>query len=925
MPFNLAQTFFIDPAVVQNAAEISLTGIDLFFKARPKADNNKSGIKDPGVEIYIVDTVNSVPVLDSLIKTNFAFGRCEYAEIRPTADASEPTRFKLKRPTKVKTNKEYAIIVKYDGNEDFDLWSSKQGDLLVGTTKVSPGPSGKYIGNYYTFVNKPVPQASATTPATVISHVDTFVGSDTSDPWSALIGSGSTVYDPVTSWKPISDTDLKFKVYCARYFETGNVVTSSNVGSVTTFGGNSTGSGSYNFNLSPTNYEYILFDRKNSKRNGVRGGERCYQRTVYYPGGFSNSTVGASQALSISVQDGSDLITANTKLPNGANFSWYNVFSQVGDEYIVIDGTDYDNAAKRRTNVRKLLSIESATVIRVDDTMEFSNTQAKFFVSPVGRVDFRDKSKAFGTMTDLLVISDSNANLTHRFVNNCIESVSIRSGGTGYSNSDYLVINGFENVGFEVRGGFAARANIVTNSTGTITGIYMSNLGCGFVNTSWLSGANVVFANSTGGVSSGTGASFNYNIGATIGTEFHGDDGKSGYYKGCKTINMEIGDMKPELYLSNPSGTSYNMQHQILYYCKKSSNTHSGKTYHVYDDKNKNRKEVKSHCKHNLPFEDTPCMPSRSNQFCITNGISVTTNTTSGGSNTTIQFSSNNDFVCIDIPPSSHSTTYSKYVINNDYTGENTDYGNAYAKHITKKVTFANNKFAEDLVVFLTAYRPANTELKVFARIHNSEDPEAFDDKDWTLLDQIDGIGVYSSPDNQKDYIELTYGFPAAPNTVIRLGGTANVENTSTVTVIGSGTSYSTNSTLALQVGDLVKFSQPLFPDSYVVRVVETVDSDTQFTINKPVANNDLVGGGLNVDFLGRVGNSTVSGMGYPLQAFNNITNDNVVRYFNSSMVEYDTYNTMQIKIVLLSEATENGVINVYPKVDDVRAVGVST
>ena len=47
----------------------------------------------------------------------------------------------------------------------------------------------------------------------------------------------------------------------------------------------------------------------------------------------------------------------------------------------------------------------------------------------------------------------------------------------------------------------------------------------------------------------------------------------------------------------------------------------------------------------------------------------------------------------------------------------------------------ANNKFAEDLLVFLTAYRPANTDIKVFARIHNSDDPEAFDDKDWTMLE----------------------------------------------------------------------------------------------------------------------------------------------------------------------------------------------
>ena len=925
MSFKLAQTFFIDPSIVQNAAEVSLTGIDLFFKSRPKSENNKSGIKDPGVEIYIVDTVNSIPTLEGLVKTNFAFARCEYADIRPTADASEPSKFKLKRPTKVKTNREYAIVVKYDGNEDFELWSSKQGDYLVGTTKVSPGPSGKYVGNYYTFINNPVSKSSAITGTTVVSHTDTNTVANTADPWSSLIGNGTNVFDPNSSWKPVSDTDLKFKVYCARYFESGSVVASQGVGTKITTGGTSTGSGSYQFALSPSSYEYILYDRKLSKKNGVRGGEKVYQRTVYYPGGFSNSTAGASQAVSVSVVDGSDLITANTLLPNGALFNWNNIFSQVNDEYIVVDGTNYDNAEKRRTNVRKVISIESNTVLRVDDTMDFSNSIAKFFVSPVGTVDYRDKSKSFGTQTDLLVIENSNSNNSVRFVNNSIESITVKTGGTAYSNSDYLVINGFENVGFEVRGGYAARANIVTNSSGVIQNIYLSNLGCGFVNTSWLTGANIVIANSSGGTSSGSGATFNYNIGATIGTEFHGSDGKSGFYKNCKVVNLDVGHMTPDLFMTSPSGTTYTMQHQMLFYSKKSLNTHSGKSYFVHEDQNKNRKFVKPFEKHNLSFDDTPCMPSRSNQFCITNGISVTVNTSSGGSNTTINFSSNNDFVCVDIPPTSHSTTYSKYIINNSYQGENTDNGEAFAKHITKKVTFANNKFAEDLLVFLTAYRPANTDIKVFARIHNSEDPEAFDDKDWTLLEEVDGIGVYSSPDNEQDFIELTYGFTASPNTVFRLAGTAQIADVSTVTVSGSGTSYQTNAAISLQVGDLVKISQPLFPDSYVVRVVDTVSSDTQFTINKPVANDDLVGSGLNVDFLGRIGNSTVSSVGYPLQAFNNITNDNVVRYFNSSMVEYDTYNTMQLKIVLLSSATESGVINVYPKVDDIRAVGVST
>lgn len=914
MAFQLAQTFFIDPAVVQNAAEISLTAVDLYFKAKPKASQNKSGITYPGVEVFVVPTINSIPVTSAVLST-INYSRREYVDIIATADASTPTKFTFKGPVKVKTNQEYAIIVKCDGNEDYQLWSSKQGDLLVGTTKVSPGPSGKYIGNYYSYTNSPVTKPTSSPTGNVAPLVDKINSGNTADPWSAVI---PLTAEAAANWKPIKDTDLKFRIYCARYFQSGNSV------SGTSGGGTSTGPGSYRFVINPNHYEYILFDRKNSKKNGVRGGEYAYQRTVYYPGGFSNSSVGASQAVTVSVTDGSPLVVANTLLPNGAAFNWNNIFSQVNEEYIVVDLADYDNAAKRKTNVRKVVSIESNTVIRVSESFNVSNNAAKFFVSPVGVIDYRDTSRSFGKQTDLLVLEHSNANQTHRFVNNSIESMSVKTAGSGYSNSDYLVISGYENVANEITGGYPARANIVVNGSGAIQNVYLSNLGCGFVNTSWLTGANVFIANSSGGNSSGTGATFNYNIGATIGTEFHGDDEKSGVYKNAQIVNLEVGHLMPELHLKHPGGTNFDMFHEFIYFVTNSLSNISGKKFFQTDIPNFGRSRVKNFKKLPLPFPHTPVMPSRSNQFVITNGNSVT-NTVTGGSNTVIDFTSNNDFVCIDIPPSDHSVTYSKYVINNDYSNENTDTGEAFAKHITKKVSFADNKFAEDLIVYLTAYRPANTDIKVFARVHNSDDPEAFDDKDWTMLELRDGIDLYSSPVNENDYIELTYGFQSSPNTMLRVAGTANVENTSTVTVIGSGSSYSSNAAFSLKVGDLVKISQPLFPDSYVVRVVDSVVSDTEFTINKPVANDDLVGAGLNVDFLGRIGNSTVASVGYPLQAFNNITNDNVVRYFNSSMVEYDSFNTMQIKIVLLSDAVANGVINVYPKVDDIRAVGVST
>jgi hypothetical protein len=190
---------------------------------------------------------------------------------------------------------------------------------------------------------------------------------------------------------------------------------------------------------------------------------------------------------------------------------------------------------------------------------------------------------------------------------------------------------------------------------------------------------------------------------------------------------------------------------------------------------------------------------------------------------------------------------------------------------------------------------------------------------------------IYSSSAAADNYIEMEFGFQNSPNVAFDLAGTVNVATTSTVTVIGTGTTFSTNATANLQVDDLVKIYSPLFPNSYAISVVTAVDSDTQFTISSPTGNADITGSGLKVGFIGRVGNSSINALGYPLQAFNNRNNDNVARYYSSSMMEYDTYDTLQLKLVFLADISQvdspssNVLPTTIPRVDDIRAVGVTS
>lgn len=228
--------------------------------------------------------------------------------------------------------------------------------------------------------------------------------------------------------------------------------------------------------------------------------------------------------------------------------------------------------------------------------------------------------------------------------------------------------------------------------------------------------------------------------------------------------------------------------------------------------------------------------------------------------------------------------------------------GTALARHITKKVTFANNKFAEDVRVFLTAYRPANTDVHVYARIHNPADPEAFDDKAWSPLEYKDSGDRFSSSDDERDFIEYELGLPQFSESANTLPGVFTTQLSNNV-IVAAGV----NPTTFVANNDVVKVYNPLISQDYIVAVVVNANTSS-ITLGDAISNNNLVGNGFKVDRLK-----------YYNAAFNNITTDNVARYYSSSLVEYDKFNAMQFKIILLSDTTF-----LTPKVDAISVIGVS-
>lgn len=132
-----------------------------------------------------------------------------------------------------------------------------------------------------------------------------------------------------------------------------------------------------------------------------------------------------------------------------------------------------------------------------------------------------------------------------------------------------------------------------------------------------------------------------------------------------------------------------------------------------------------------------------------------------------ITFATGSSYVSPVIDLRRKSSLFIENLINNDATSEaNTRYGAATTKYVSRNVVLDDGQEAEDIHVWVSAYRPSGTDVKVYVKFHNAEDGDVFDLKSWTELEAGTGEFNYSSPIDSRDYIEYEYTVPAtAPAT----------------------------------------------------------------------------------------------------------------------------------------------------------------
>lgn len=119
-----------------------------------------------------------------------------------------------------------------------------------------------------------------------------------------------------------------------------------------------------------------------------------------------------------------------------------------------------------------------------------------------------------------------------------------------------------------------------------------------------------------------------------------------------------------------------------------------------------------------------------------------------------------NDYTSPIIDLDDNNVVIIRNIINNSTTNEHTNNGSAKARYISKIVTLEDGMEAEDLKVYVNAYKPAKTELHVYAKIWADGDPQRFEDKVWSKLTYENPAAVRNA-NKPDEYLEYVYSFAA--------------------------------------------------------------------------------------------------------------------------------------------------------------------
>jgi hypothetical protein len=263
----------------------------------------------------------------------------------------------------------------------------------------------------------------------------------------------------------------------------------------------------------------------------------------------------------------------------------------------------------------------------------------------------------------------------------------------------------------------------------------------------------------------------------------------------------------------------------------------------------------------------------------------------------------------IDLSRIALSSTHN-LISTNAAIGSSEDYvkfgGSSQSRYITRTVTLADGQDAEDLRVYLTAYKPNGSDIFVYYKVLNSDDNDPFADTRWIPMDLDTGQGftsavTYSSSEDKNNFLELVYKVPSFPaglsDTVyepigVSLSGLVSAAGGSN-TVTGSSTLFQTQ----LVAGNVIRIDTL----SGTFRV-HSIASNTSMTLTSQPA-------------------SVSSKSAFRVNAVNQSGANNstgVLEYRNSARARYVGFKYFAVKIVLVNSTSSNP-----PRIKDLRAIAL--
>jgi len=298
-----------------------------------------------------------------------------------------------------------------------------------------------------------------------------------------------------------------------------------------------------------------------------------------------------------------------------------------------------------------------------------------------------------------------------------------------------------------------------------------------------------------------------------------------------------------------------------------------------------------------------------------TNGSFSNGDSISQGPTTATVRAANSSFMMVtNVPPGMFLTANNTSVINGTNSGNATIITAEYfdetldngffrsSRYISKNVVLASTQSSEDVLVYLAAYRPVQTNLDVYIKIINDQDSEPYNSKAWSYLPERTSGLLLSSQVNINDQLELSYSFPQSLNLFV--SNTVCNTTSKTVTVYSSAD---------INVGEYIYIAGGLDDDTpkFIVRHVTSIVNSTAITVSviPSFTSNDSVNTAVGI----------IPGLRSATGAFLYDLNSNIVRYSTSTDVVYDSFSQFSVKIV----PTSNNHGALVPRVGDMRVLAL--